>query len=393
MPLFFVIPRTYKKRMTILQGWFQRFTILNADIPKSPWGGGGSGNDDKGGSGGSGDSSGGGKEGPRNPWSVPPAGRPRSPGPSALDEFLRRARGGGGGGGSGGGRPHIPGTPSPRALWMLGIGVIVALWILFTSFHQIAPQQRGVVTMFGRYAGTLDTGVRITLPLPIADVTKVDVQNIQTENFPDPAAPNLMITGDQNILDLAFSVRWNINNPADYVFQIADPKATVRATAESAMREVVANMNLDQAMGAGRSRIETEVQERMQRILDDYKSGILVQGVAIKQAVPPQEVNDAFKDVTAAQQDAVAARNNAQGYAQQLIAQAEGEAAQFDKVYGQYKLAPEVTKRRMYYETMEAVLAKTDKTIVETPGVMPYLPLSQGKKLAEPDITVNGNAK
>lgn len=395
MPLFFVSPRTYKRGMTIFQGWLQRFTILNADIPKSPWGGGGSGNDDKGGSGGSGgsgDGSGGGKEGPRNPWATPPTGRPRGPGPSALDEFLRRARGGGGGG-SGGGRPHIPGTPGPRALWMLGIGAVVVIWVLFTSFHQIAPQQRGVVTMFGRYAGTLDTGVRLTLPAPIADVTKVDVQNIQTENFPEPGGPNLMITADQNILDLAFSVRWNINNPADYVFQIADPKATVRASAESAMREVVANMNLDQAMGAGRSRIETEVQERMQRILDDYKSGILVQGVAIKQAVPPQEVNDAFKDVTAAQQDAVAARNNAQGYAQQLIAGAEGEAAQFDKVYGQYKLAPEVTKRRMYYETMEAVLAKTDKTIVETPGVLPYLPLSQGKKLAEPDITVNGNAK
>ncbi|MEO9132228.1 MAG: FtsH protease activity modulator HflK [Sphingomonas sp.] len=381
--------------MTILQGWFQRFTIHNADIPKSPWGGGGSGNNDKGGggsTGGSGDSSGGGKEGPRNPWSTPPSGRPRGAGPSALDEFLRRARGGGGGG-LGGGRPHIPGTPSPRALWMLGIGVVVLLWLGLTSIYQIAPQQRGVVTIFGRYAGTLDTGIHMTFPAPIADVTKVDVQNIQTENFPDPAAPNLMITGDQNILDLAFSVRWNINNPADYVFQIAEPKATVRATAESAMREVVANMNLDQAMGAGRSRIETEVQERMQRILDDYKSGILVQGVAIKQAVPPQEVNDAFKDVTAAQQDAVAARNNAQGYAQQLKAGAEGEVAQFDKIYSQYKLAPEVTKRRMYYETMEAVLAKTDKTIVETPGVMPYLPLSQSKKLAEPDITVNGNAK
>src|SRR6202008_4775795 len=149
----------------------------------------------------------------------------------------------------------------------------------------------------------------------------------------------------------------------------------------------------DQAMGSGRSRIEAEVQGRMQRILNEYKSGILVQGVAIKQAIPPQAVNDAFKDVTAAQQDAVAAKNNAQGYAQQLIAGAQGEAAQFDKVYSQYKLAPEVTRRRMYYETMEAVLAKTDKTIVETPGVLPYLPLSQGKKLAEPDITVNGNAK
>ena len=380
--------------MTILQGWFQRFTILNADIPKSPWGGG-SGNDDKGGSGGGSgsDGSGGGREGPRNPWSIPPTGRPRGPGPSALDEFLRRARGGGGGG-SGGGRPHIPGTPSPRALWILGISLVVLLWLGLTSIYQIAPQQRGVVTMFGRYAGTLDTGVHMTFPAPIADVTKVDVQNIRTENFPDGGeAENLMITGDQNIINLSFSVRWNINNPEDYVFQILDQQSTVRSTAESAMREVVANMKLDDALGAGRSKIEAQVQGRMQHILDEYKSGVFVQGVAINRAVAPQAVSDAFKSVTAAQQDAVAARNQAQGYAQQLLAKAQGEAAQFDKIYGQYKLAPDVTRRRMYYETMEEVLAKTDKTIVETPGVLPYLPLSQGKKLAEPDITVNGNAK
>jgi len=381
--------------MTILQGWFQRFTIHNADIPKSPWGGGGSGNDDKGGdkgSGGSGDGSGGGSGGgPRNPWSTPPTGRPRSAGPSPLDEFLRRARGGGG---SGGGRPHIPGTPSPRALWMLGVGLVVLLWIVFTSLHQIGPQQRGVITMFGRYVGTLDTGIGVTLPAPIADVEKVDVQNIRTENFPEGGeAENLMITGDQNIINLSFSVRWNINSPEDYVFQILDQQSTVRSTAESAMREVVANMKLDDALGAGRSKIEAQVQSRMQHILDEYKSGVLVQGVAINRAVAPQAVSDAFKSVTAAQQGAVAARNQAQGYAQQLLAQAQGEAAQFDKIYAQYKLAPDVTRRRMYYETMEQVLGKTDKTIVETPGVMPYLPLSPGKKLAEPDITVNGNAK
>ena len=109
--------------------------------------------------GGSDGGSDGGKEGPRNPWSAPPTGRPRTPGPSALDEFLRRARGGGGGG-FGGGRPHIPGTPSPRALWMIGVGLIVLVWILVTSVHPIAPQQRGVVTYFGRYAGTLDPGFR-----------------------------------------------------------------------------------------------------------------------------------------------------------------------------------------------------------------------------------------
>ena len=188
-----------------------------------------------------------------------------------------------------------------------------------------------------------------------------------------------MLTGDQNIIDLAYSVRWNVANAQDFVFQIADPRSTVRATAESAMREVVANVTLDDAMGPGRTTIEARVQQRMQQILDGYNAGVLIQGVAIKQADPPAQVNDAFKDVTAAQRDAVSAKNNANAYAQQVVAQAEGEAAQFDRLYQQYKLAPEVTKRRMYYETMENVLARADKVVVDTPGVVPYLKLQGGR--------------
>jgi len=364
--------------MTILSRWLPRPSILLSEN-KGPWSGD---NSDDGKDGGKG-------AGPRNPWAVPPGGPRGKPGPSALDEFLKRARGGGGGSGGGGGNGGgLPGGANPRTLAGIGIGLIALVWIVFTSFHPIAPQQRGVVTYFGRYAGTLDSGFRMTLPAPIASVTKVDVQNIRTEDFPDPTSAdqeNLMITGDSNIISLAFSVRWNISNPEDYVFQIKDPESTVRATAESSMREAVANISLDQALGSGRSKIETEVQDRMQRILDGYRSGIRVQGVAIKQAVPPQAVTDAFKDVTAAQQNAVAAKNNAQGYAQQLVAAAEGDAAQFDKVYGQYKLAPEVTRRRIYYETMEAVLAKTDKTIIEAPGVIPYLPLNGARRLPDPN--------
>ena len=355
--------------------WLTGRDILRSE-GKGPWAGGEPEDDKKG-------------PGPRNPWAVPPSGQRRS-GPSALDEFLKRARSGGGGGGGNGGGGGFGGSSNPRALAAIGIGLIVLVWILFTSFHPIDPQQRGVVTFLGRYVGTLESGVRLTLPAPLESVTRVDVQNIRTEDFPDPASSdpeNLMITVDSNIINLSFSVRWNISNPEDYVFQIKDPTSTVRATAESAMREVVANTSLDQALGSGRATIETEVQDRMQKILDDYNSGIRVQGVNIKQAVPPQAVNDAFKDVTAAQQDAVAAKNNAQGYAQQLIAKAQGDAAQFDKVYAQYKLAPEVTRRRMYYETMEDVLAKTDKTIVEAPGVLPYLSLKGAQRLPNPDAT------
>jgi membrane protease subunit HflK len=146
------------------------------------------------------------------------------------------------------------------------------------------------------------------------------------------------------------------------------------------MRSVIAQVTLQEAMGDRRSEIEAQVADRMQRILNGYRSGVAIQGVAIQQADPPAEVNDAFKEVTAAQQDAKSYVNQANAYALQLTAKAQGEAAAFDKVYAQYKLAPDVTRRRMYYETMEQVLSKVDKTIVEAPGVTPYLPLPQVKK-------------
>ena len=353
------------------------WSILRNDI-KGPWGGGGG----SGGGGGGDDGS-----GPRNPWSMPPGGRRGTPGPSALDEFLKRARSSGGGGGGGFGS-RLPGGMPSKSLWMIGAGLILALWLVFTSFHAIGPQERGVVSFFGRYAGTLEPGIRMTLPAPINSVRKVDVQVIRTDEFPLGGGDNLMLTRDQNIIDLAYSVRWDIADPQNYLFQIADPEETVRATAESAMRAIIADVSLDEAIGAGRTVIEARVINSMQQILDDYRSGVRVQGIAISKADPPAQVNDDFKAVSAAQQEAVANLNNARSYAQQIIAHAQGEAAQFDKVFEQYKTAPEVTRRRMYYETMEEVLAKTDKTIVEAPGVVPYLPIPGATRRAvEPPAT------
>jgi len=153
------------------------------------------------------------------------------------------------------------------------------------------------------------------------------------------------------------------------------------------MRAVVATTTLEQAIGTGRTVIEQRVAELTQQILNDYKSGVRIQGVAIKQAAAPAQIVEDFNAVTAAQQEAIANLNQSRSYAQQVVARAQGEAASFDKVYEQYRLAPEVTRRRMYYETMEAVLAKSDKTIVETPGgVVPYLPLRNGKRLADPEV-------
>ncbi|KQN93129.1 peptidase [Sphingomonas sp. Leaf231] len=353
--------------MTILRRWLRRPNILAADN-NGPWGGDG------------GDDS----AGPRNPWSVPPGGR-RATGskPTALDEFLKKARVGGGGGGGGGGRPQLPLGASARTLWLIGVTLLIAVWLLLTSFHQIGPQQRGVVTYFGKYSGMLEPGIRVTLPAPIVNVTKVDVEQVRTDEFPQDGGETVL-TGDQNIIDLAYTVRWRVSDPRNFVFEIKDPQETVRATAESAMRAVLATTRMNDAIGAGRGTVEARVTQVMQQILDSYQAGVRVQGVSIKQASPPAALVDDFNAVTAAQQEAVGALNNARSYSQQVIARAQGEASAFDQVYAQYRLAPEVTRRRMYYETMEAVLAKTDKTIVETPGVTPYLPLDRARRLVEP---------
>jgi modulator of FtsH protease HflK len=355
--------------MTMISGWGGRVRGLFTDT-KGPWG--------QGGSDGGGDPPS--DDGQSGPWGEPPRRGRRSglgaSNVSAIEELLRRGRARFGGGGDGGG---LPGRPAGSlVLWALL--VLILIWLVFTTTHSISPGQSGVVTTFGRYSRTLGPGVSFTLPSPIERVTKIDVQKIQSIDLGSSTADDLMLTGDQNLLDLAYQVRWNIRSPELYLFQMAEPDETIREVAESAMRAVVSQVSLNDAMGDRRAEIEARVAENMQRILDSYHSGIQVQGIAIKQADPPDAVNDAFKRVTAAQQQAQQYVNNANSYALQLHQKAQGEATAFDKVYAQYKLAPEVTRRRMYYETMEQVLSKVDKTIVEAPGVTPYLPLPQVQK-------------
>lgn len=357
--------------MKRLFGWMPG--ILN--MAQGPWGGNGPDGDKGSGEG----------DGPRNPWTQP-SGRPTpQKGPSAIEELLRRGRESFGQGGGNGGFGGMPPRGTGKALWPAAIAILVILWLVLTSFHRVGPQERGVVTMLGKYSRTLTPGISMTLPAPFEAVTTVDVEEIRTIDIGSVSAEseNLVLTGDQNIIDLAYSVRWNIRNPELYLFQLSDPDSTVREVAESAMRSVLASVSLDDALGAGRSGIEQQVEQKMQEILDSYKSGIRIQGVAIKQADPPTAVNDAFKEVSAAQQTAQTYLNEARAAAQQVTAKAQGEAAAFDKVYEQYKLSPEVTRRRMYYETMEGVLSNVDKTIVEGNNVTPYLPLPELKRKAQ----------
>lgn len=357
---------------------------------KSPWGPSGGNSSDDGSAGQSGGNAGSGSgegEGPRNPWA--PAsnddGHGRR-GPNIEDIFKRRGqKGGGSGGGFGGGGPHfsMPSQFGGKNWLPLGLMIGGGLWLALTSIHQIGPKEQAVVTWLGgKYSSTLSSGINFTLPAPLQKVDIESVRDFRIEIIPENGGgQRLMLTGDQNLVDLSYSVRWNIKNLKQFRFQLVDPSQTVREVAEAAMRASVAEQTLDQVIsGAGRARVEGAVLKRMQTMLDAYRSGVAVQGVQIDKTDPPKEVEQSFKDVSAAQQDAESYRNQAEAAAQQVLARAQGDAAAFNKVYEQYKLAPQVTRQRMYYETMERVLRQNDKTIVETNGVTTYLPLPEMRR-------------
>ena len=318
-------------------------------------------------------------KGPRNPW-LPPADEPRR---SASIEDIFRNRGPegprraafGGGGGPG---FRLPERPGGKSWFPVAVGGILAVWLGFSMFHQVGPKEEGIVTTFGQYSRTLTPGLNTTMPWPIQQVDIEEVSQFRDEQIPQGSAQKLMLTGDQNLVDLSYNVRWSIKDLKQFRFQLADPEQTVRDVAEAAMRASVAQKTLDDVLsGSGRADIEGAVMTRMQGILDGYRSGIQVQGVQIRKTDPPKEVEEAFKDVSAAQQDADADINRAEAYAQQILARAQGDAASFDKIYAEYKLAPEVTRRRLYYETMERVLRQNDKTVIESGGVTSYLPLPE----------------
>ena len=358
---------------------------------KSPWGSGtdkGSG-DGESGSGDSDSDSGDKTRGPRNPWLPPGSGGTggRRP-PNIEDIFKSRGPEGprrSGGGGPGGPNFRFPQRPGGKSWFPLAVAGIVIVGLLATSVHLVGPQQEGVVKTLGNYTRNMEPGLNFSLPFPIETVDIEDVEGVRSVRIPgNDNQAKLILTGDQNLVDLSYIVRWNIKDLANYKFRVVDPIETVNEAAEAGMRAAVAETELDETFsGQGRAAIELDVRERMQRTLDGYQAGVRVLGVEIEKADPPAQVVDAFRDVQVAEQNADAARNQARGYAQQVLAQAEGEAEAFDKVYAQYRLAPQVTRQRLYYETMERVLSQTDKTIVETNNVTPYLPLPEIRQRAQ----------
>ena len=346
------------------------------------------------------------------PWGSPP---PNNDGNG--DKKPRRPLGGGNGGGGPRGprRPEGPelnaafeklqrqmrdffGGPGGEGVRPAAIaavaGVGFGLWAL-SGVYIVQPNEQAVVTTFGAYSRSEGSGIRYHLPAPIERVEKVPVTTLNRIDIggvgdADVPEESLMLTGDENIVDLDFSVTWRVADASKYLFTLRDPDVSVKAAAESAMREVVGNSELQPILTTGRGKVQAQTAELMQKTLDSWGAGISVVEVQIRSANPPQEVADAFRDVASAGQDQESARNDAntyrnrvvneakgdaakliqsaEGYREQSVREATGDVARFNQIYNEYRRAPGVTKERLYIETMQRVLANSNKVVIDGKG-------------------------
>jgi len=345
--------------------------------------------------------------GGKGPWGSGP--QSSGPTPPNLEEILRR--------GQDNLRRVLPGgNLGGKGFALLGLAAI-ALWG-FSGFFRVEPDELGVVLRFGQDVREVQPGLNYHLPYPIETVltpkalrvNKIDIGMRQVEDGRRSASrevpeESLMLTGDENIVDVNFSVLWKVKptGVGEYLFNIQNPEGTVKAVAESAMREVVGRSEIQPILTGARQTVETAVQDLMQKTLDHYGAGIFVQQVQLQKVDPPAQVIDAFRDVQAARADLERAQNEAQTYANrvvpeargnvakitqaaeayksQTVAEATGQTSRFLKIYEQYTKAPDVTRERMYLETMERVLGGSNKIIIDSnpgaQGVVPYLPLNE----------------
>ncbi len=341
--------------------------------------------------------------GGRGPWGGgPPGGAPQPD----LEEVLRRTqeklKGIFGGGGGKGGRTNR------RIALLVGLAV-VALW-LASGFYRVLPEEQGVVLRFGRLDRVTGPGLHYRLPSPIEEVIKPQVARVNRIEIGYRSTPTgkreldeeaLMLTGDENIIDINFVVLWRISNAADFLFNIRDPAQTLKAAAESVMREIIGRTPILEATTEGRRAIEQKAQEQLQNLMNEYGAGILLSAVQLQKADPPASVIDAFKDVQAAQADRERLQNEAEAYAndviprargeaeriiqeaeaykQEVVARATGEASRFKAVLAAYQESKDVTLQRIYLETMQEILKGTNKVIIDSADgaqdVIPYLPL------------------
>ena len=309
-----------------------------------------------------------------------------------------------GGGNGGGGRGGLPSGPIfTRNGMFLGALALVGAWC-FMSFYSVAPEERSVELTLGRASGIGEPGLNFA-PWPVVTYEKVQVTGERTTDIgaADGNTGALMLTRDQNIVDIGFQVVWNVTDPEAYLFNIADPEETVRAVSESAMRDIIARSELSPILNRDRGAIAADLRVSVQKTLDEYNAGLQVIRVNLRRAQPPSDVQAAFRAVQDAKQERDRLEKEADGYANrvtagargqaaQLVEQAEayraqavnsaeGEAARFNAVLAEYVKAPEITRKRLYLETMETVLGGMNKVILDgvsgEGGVLPYLPLDR----------------
>jgi modulator of FtsH protease HflK len=357
------------------------------------------------------DQSGGGgwKGGGGGPWGPRPGGPGQQP---DLEEILRR--------GQDRIRQAMPGGGLSGPFIALVTVVLIAVVGFFGFTVRVNPDELGIVLRFGQYVRQLPPGLNFRWPYPIEEVELPKVTRINrveigmrgssdardaSGTIRDVPEESLMLTGDENIVDVDFVVFWKISNAADFLFNIQNPEGTVKDVAESAMREIVGQSDIEPILTGARAKTEADAQALMQKTLDGYGAGVLITQVQLQKVDPPAQVIDAFRDVQAARADQERLQNEAeayanriipeargeaekilqaaQGYRDQVIAVAKGEADRFLAVYEQYKKAPDVTRKRIFIETMEKVLGETDKVIIDGKsgtGVVPYLPLPEFSK-------------
>ena len=344
--------------------------------------------------------------GPKGPWGSGP--QPVGPRPPDLEDLLRR--------GQDRLQQFIPGGGFGAVGVLLVVVGAIAIWLL-SGFYRVQSEELGVVLRFGKYVRDEQPGLRYHLPYPIETVLlpkalRVNSISIGITANDDPGRrgrggrdvpeESLMLTGDENIVDVDVTVLWRIKpkGAADFLFNIQNPEGTVKAVAESAMREVIGRSNIQPILTGARTVIEQNAQELMQKTLDNYGSGIQITQVQMQKVDPPAQVIEAFRDVQAARADLERLQNEAQtyankvvpdargraaqilqvaeGYKEQAIAEAKGQSARFIKVYDEYKKAPNVTRERIYLETMERVLSGSEKLVLDggpSGGPVPLLPL------------------
>jgi len=348
---------------------------------------------------------------PNNPWGNKPPGGGSGQTPPDIDEVIKRLqeRFGGFFGGKSGGGDLGKGM-------MAGIAVIAFILWMATGLYMVAADEEAVVLRFGQHSETKGPGLNWHLPYPIETAEKLPVTRVQRlgigfRDFGEGRIrkvpqESLMLTRDENIVDISFIVQYKIKSVEEYIFNIDNPEKTVRDAAESAIREVIGRTMIDDVLTTKKAEVEVETQGLIQSILDGYKAGISVTTVKLQDVQPPERVIKEFKDVASAREDRERAKNEAQAYAndiipkargeakkmildaeayeKEVVERASGEAERFNQLLKAYKQAPEVTRKRLYIDTMQEVMTKADKVIVDgsvADRVLPYLPLDRAGKV------------